>query len=734
MYQGESMPVIYDVTVQHTGAGDRFRVTWESPQDQTSTSFISVSSRVEQLLSSWKNSRSQPDLGQTLFQFLDGGAEYRNLHEALKKAAQQNQPLHINLKPCDRSEDWPFELLADNDQFLLLEKVYLVRRVSDRGMAKEVPPEDRPLKLLFMAASPLDVSPELDYERAEEAIQRIAQDVPMQLAIEDSGSLEGLRLRLLTKQYDVVHLAGHADIDRNDRRPFLQLEDNNGREHKVYRDILHDEALIENPPRLLFISGCRTGESRVNEGQSAGSFTRSLVEKNFIPAVLGWGRRVNDQQANQAERVLYENLSRGCSIPGAVQTVRAQLTRLFPGNPRPAWPLLRLYSNGIPLEPIVIHERETERAIPPELYTTLENSNIKIMHEGFVGRRRQLQAGLGVLENDRDKVGILLLGTGGLGKSCLAGKITERYPSRPTIIVEGTLAAPKLHTALKTAFEKSGDEEGLNILKREKSMADVVANLCAVSFKEKNYLLLLDAFDRNLEKGEDGLPGVIMPEVARLLHTLLYYLPFSGGMTHLLITSRFSFSLADRDRDMVEERLGKVWLTEFSGSRERKKLQALEHLDKVEDWNLKNELIAIGSGNPLLMEQLNELTGQVPRMKSEQLLSEAKTLRANFIAQLGIRELYLHTEAAMKQFLGGLSVYSRPVSKWNLRRVAELGGVTEWETWLELGKSLGLVEFSHIENASGFTRLLKDEVQRDFKPAPGAAETAHKYYTETLSR
>lgn len=48
-----------------------------------------------------------------------------------------------------------------------------------------------------------------------------------------------------------------------------------------------------------------------------------------------------------------------------------------------------------------------------------------MLAQGFVGRRRQFQTSLGALKQDVDKVGVLLLGTGGLGKSCLAGKICD---------------------------------------------------------------------------------------------------------------------------------------------------------------------------------------------------------------------------------------------------------------------------------------------------------------------
>ena len=76
------------------------------------------------------------------------------------------------------------------------------------------------------------------------------------------GSLEGLRSHLEREQYDVVYLSGHAGIAK-DGSPYFIMEDEFGNRRQVSPDELWNEALIENPPRLLFLSGCRTGETRL---------------------------------------------------------------------------------------------------------------------------------------------------------------------------------------------------------------------------------------------------------------------------------------------------------------------------------------------------------------------------------------------------------------------------------------------------------------------------------------
>ncbi|MFC2146757.1 hypothetical protein ACFLRT_05280, partial [Acidobacteriota bacterium] len=112
----------------------------------------------------------------------------------------------------------------------------------------------------------------------------------------------------------------------------------------------------------------------------------------------------------------------------------------------------------------------------------LKQSDVKVLAEGFVGRRRQIQQSLWALKHDFDKVGVLLYGTGGLGKSCLAGKISERFTDHTLIIVHGRLNAITLQAALKDAFILARDEQGEGLLAAKIEMPEKLAKLCAASF------------------------------------------------------------------------------------------------------------------------------------------------------------------------------------------------------------------------------------------------------------
>ncbi|HLP49221.1 MAG TPA: CHAT domain-containing protein, partial [Candidatus Kapabacteria bacterium] len=414
------MPIIYDLTAELEEKENLFRITWVERERREPITFTGKLNIPEEIFKHWEKMENHLIVGQALFDLLDG--DNRFFVHALNQAFKKGEKLQVHLRTCKETADWPFELLANNNEFLLLEKVLLVRQVSDRGCERKLVPGNRPLRILFMACDPLTLRSGLNYEREEEAILETTRNLPVELEVEDSGSLKGLQQQLIHKYYDIVHLSGHAGIEGD--HAFFNMEKDTGDFHKVYPGMLFNEALIENNPRLLFMSGCRSGQMTSPEKSAyVMAFTRRMVEDHNISAVLGWGRSVKDLQANVAEKIIYNELSRGKTLPEAVMRARYEMKKEFPHEEEAAWPLLRLYCDGTPHTPMVKIEQQSKSNHQQMTYTYLANSNIKLLKEGFIGRRRQIQLSLKTLDEDDDKVGVLLLGIGGLGKSCLAGKI-----------------------------------------------------------------------------------------------------------------------------------------------------------------------------------------------------------------------------------------------------------------------------------------------------------------------
>lgn len=593
------------------------------------------------------------------------------------------------------------------------------------------------MKLLFMACSALDVQPELDFEREEETIFRVIARLPVDMEVEDSGSLEGLREQLVREPFDVVHLSGHADIDPKGR-PFFIMEDETGTMRTVSPGELWQEALIENPPRLLFLSGCRTGQTpgtpdTINSG-AAVSFARHLVEQFHVPAVLGWGRPVSDEQAIHAEQVLYHELSRGKSILHAVQRARNDLFTTFAdrSGAYPTWSLLRLFGSGESMAAMVKAGQKVKPKPRMMTHVYLGHSRVKVLEEGFVGRRRQLQQSLRVLKQENHKVGVLLLGTGGLGKSCLAGKLCERFKDHTLIIVHGRLNTITLQAALKDAFVAARDEQGKEILAAKKEMTEKLEDLCASCFKERNYLLLLDDFEQNLEGADKGEPGPLIPEAADLVKVLLHYLPFSGKMTQMIVTGRYGFSLIEQDRDLAAEGLERVFLTGFREPEQRKKARELKHILNYSDVSVVPGLMAAGRGNPRLMEWLDLLVGQMAQAEVPELLEAVKDKQEEFIRGHVIRELLHRGGENLAHFLQWLGIYRIPVLLQGVRQVGEKAGLDQWQALLDRGLSLSLFEHDRARKSYEVTPLLREELLTglDEGQIQSCHEAAFAYYKE----
>ena len=645
----------------------------------------------------WRSSvKLRQKIGEHLFGVFNGD---NLLERALAEADAQGELLQVFIH-TDSAPDLPFELLY-HAQFLAPSKVHIVRHVSDYGYKKPVATEDRPLRILFMACSPLNVSPVLDFEKEEEKILEITKDLPVIVDVEDTGSLQGLHECLGQHEYDIVHLTGHADIDGI---PVFLMEDEEGSRHKVtpseLQGVLHNSL---KRPRLVFLSGCKTAQAP----EAAASFAHHLV-LNHSPTVVGWGLPVTDEGAIKTAETLYYNLSRGNSIIDAVFSARRNLFDLFKKKEliTPDWSLLRLFSDGTPLGvPLVEREQEKIAKAREIQYAYLLNSKVKVLKKGFVGRRRQLQRGITCLKSDEGKIGVLLHGTGGLGKSCLAGKFCDRFKDHALIIVHGELNDFTFFEAVKSAFIRTGDDEALKVLQEEDTEYKI-RKLCASSFQGK-YLIVLDDFEKNLEGYEQGSP-VLCDEASLILKGLLQYLPLTLKMTQVIITSRYTFPLISKGEDLITETLELIGLTSFRGADERKKISELKNIDDYPKRDVRQKLIDAGRGNPRLMEALNILVG-VEKEVDETLLTQVKGKQEEFVQELVLRTILESQPGDFQKVLQYSSVYELPVSREGIEKVCST--IKGWESFLDSGIQLSLVEKGKDKTSYYWvTPLLREEL------------------------
>ncbi|KYK34080.1 MAG: hypothetical protein AYK18_14615 [Theionarchaea archaeon DG-70] len=543
--------------------------------------------------------------------------------------------------------------------------------------------------------------------------------------MEDTGSLQGLADCLEQNEYDVIHLSGHANIE--DGTPYFCMEDEEGSLEKVtpsqLQEIL-DESLKR--PRLVFLSWCRTGQHPA----AAVSFAHYLVAEHS-PTVVGWGLPVSDPGATLAATKLYRELSRGKSIVDAVFSARQVLYK----SDFPDWSLLRLFSDGTPLDiPLVKKGQKRKLKARDIQHTYLKNSRVKILKKGFVGRRRQIQRGIRSLKEDEEKVGLLLHGTGGLGKSCLAGKFCERFKDHVLVIVKGELNAVTFLEALTYGLMRAEDEKGLAILQAKEEVPKKIMLLCSSSFRNNNYLILFDDFEENLEGFEGGTP-VVSDEDAPILGMLLHDLPLACKSTQLIITSRYTFPFVIDGRNLVEERLECIGLTSFQGADERKKIADLIHINKYPDEEVRKELIKAGRGNPRLMEALNTLLEIQRGIDVEDLLLQVQDEQEEFVQDLVLREILTSQPQDFQKVMQYSAVFRLPVLREGIQLICK--DVEGWQSFIDLGVQLSLMEEDKSRDVAYYwvTPLLREEIfeELDEKERTRCHKAAVVYYRKILS-
>ncbi|WP_437738072.1 tetratricopeptide repeat protein [Sorangium sp. So ce1335] len=405
------------------------------------------------------------------------------------------------------------------------------------------------LRILFMAFSPHDAPPELDFEREEEellaAIAPMAERRRARLRVVEEGTLDDLRAALLVERFDVVHLSGHGVLTPDG--PRLVMEDAFGGKRLVSPAELID--VLERAkamPELVMVSCCHSAEVR----GSVASFAAELVAAG-VPNVLGWTRPVRDDLATLAASSLFEQLAAGKTPVEAAQVARDRMRRTEEGAPAPsyAWGTLHLVSGsaaGFRIDdgaaPL------SERVDRDEIYKFL-GSQMRVLQTGFVGRRRLVQRLLRVLlrgqdvqkSGARDVAGACVFGMNGVGKSCAVGRTIERAkqhtPELGVVVLHGAIDERGVLEAFKEAIAV-GDEAAEKLLARaDESVLQRVRRLME-HWRRRPLVIVLDDFEQNLERSTGG-PWLVKPEAAALLEALLP--TCATGKPKLLITSTAEF-------------------------------------------------------------------------------------------------------------------------------------------------------------------------------------------------
>jgi len=552
--------------------------------------------------------------------------------------------------------------------------------------ARDTVPGGR-LQVLFMASSPRDVRPVLDYEGEEERFLRelapFVEDRRLVLKVAEDGSLDELRRRLMRRVYEVVHLTGHGTV--TDHGPRLVMEDASGD-----RDLVSPDQLLKAlrdgraMPRLLVLSSCHSADHRTDFP----SLAAELIQGG-VPCVVGWTRPVRDDVATDAAEVLYRRLCSGDLAIEAVACTRRELHRDDQARPVPthAWSTLELLATNVPGFAIDPDEAPVRDPAPSSdaLYRML-GSRMRVLDKGFVGRRRELQALGRILrhgqwtppaEAERAVAGALVVGMKGQGKSCLVGRALERHQQDtgrlPLVVLHGALDELQLLDAFRTEAVRLDDEVAERMLDDSSRTAPRrIERLLRHHWRERPLVIVLDDFEQNLDVPGEG-EAWLGPLAAALLEVLLP--ACRGEQPKLLVTSTARFALpAPLAGLLAELPLGaldsasvrKLWLrgrsAELSGMGPAAWSQLCERLGRnarILDW--ARQLLS-GKTSEEVRTVLAQAGTTLP-VWQDQLIDEAKAdeLAVAFLRHMAFEDAVKKVGPDAMAFVERARVYDVPV-------------------------------------------------------------------------
>ncbi|KJR40469.1 hypothetical protein MCHI_003628 [Candidatus Magnetoovum chiemensis] len=550
-------------------------------------------------------------IGSALFNML-------NNKDTLYKTAQKaKEDVYIFLQLPDKLEILPFELIFYK-RFLLIDgKFHIIRSVNS---IKKAIPQKYNLNALFMACSPSNINDRetLHFEQEEEQILEKTDGLPLNLYIENTGSLNGLKEELTIKNpyFDIIHITGHGEYKK---QPIFYMEDLTGRLIKVNPKQLWETIKI-NPPLILFLSACSTGKA--DSETSTISFAHYLAKKG-IPFVLGWALTVSDEKATLITSQFYYNLSKGRkNIFDALRLARKSVK-----NHYSLWPLLRLFSSSTDTKPLIKTLKDSTKITPNR-----NSSNIR-----FVGRRRALQLICRLLkarnEKNNSKIGLLILAPAGVGKSYLINKVILTYKASSYLYFNG---AVNINNALK----------------------EIDSAINTVSYDKTPLTLIFDDFHANLIWHNSSF--TLNDNINSFLANLITTIAQSQGKIRLILTSRYNFKVLHNESNLIDTFFETLTLMTF---READLIKLQKQKTYITNSPYEELYLKYAKGNAYLLNIFNSIAKEDDNHAVEHIKQQIENICDKFF-NASYSFLLDHIKASeLERFLKKAAVFRIPVPR-----------------------------------------------------------------------
>ncbi|HME00223.1 MAG TPA: TIR domain-containing protein [Terriglobia bacterium] len=551
-------------------------------------------------------------LGEAVGRVVFAGEIGREVAQALDEAGRGASQVELIFESgAARLLSVPFEsaALPDGRAPALLPAVFVWRRLAGKPRVS-AHPLPGPLRVLVAVGAPDEgktAAAVLDSERelqtifdALEGARRLGNAYVRVLEV---GSPDQIGAALSEGSYHVLHLSGHGN------RGVLELEDEDGNPVKATAaDLARKIQESGHPAPLVFLASCHGG---LGNAESA-SLAQGLLAGG-VPAALAMQTAVSDWYATELAGRFYEELARAeRPLPSrALALARRALEEQRKQNlARGQWGMETLAEYATPALFLAGEENavlDRGLALEPVREPPAPRSvgKVPLLKLGdLIGRRRDLREIVRVLTDDERsvaergrKAGCQILGTGGVGKSTVAGRVMQRMVDRGWRVatVSGAWNLGDVASAVGAALWEDANPnlaKAAGLLANPQAPDNVRLQWLQAILAQHELLLVLDNFEDVLTLGGDAFRD-------QTVRAVFEELLGAAQRAKLLVTSRYPLPGAEASLQPVE-------LGPLSRAETRKLMLRHEGLKGIPPESARLIERAIG-GHPRTLEYLDAL-------------------------------------------------------------------------------------------------------------------------------
>ena len=364
------------VGIERDGPGDFRKRVLDSPAGQGSDPFVppfpleGLANLLDGLGPDVQSGRVPREIGTALYQALFSGqvgvlyAESRGRAEGIGRGLRIKLRFDSGLSGMSWVPMLPWELIfrPDTEEFLGSDLHSPVVRYLEVPRPAALPAFQPPLRILVALASPRGSDP-LDLEEERRRLQKALSGRPGEIDPDflEHATLEGIRTKLRSRPFHVLHFMGHGGWNSNTGEGSLLLETADGNRDLVGGPLLADAIKGTTMPVLVVLNACDTARSACVEGASPfGGVAAALVRKG-VSAVVAMQFPVTDDAALPFAGALYSRIAAGDPVDTAVTEGRMAIRTVLRDSMEWATPVLFMRTP----DGLLFESRSKERQEPP---------------------------------------------------------------------------------------------------------------------------------------------------------------------------------------------------------------------------------------------------------------------------------------------------------------------------------------------------------------------------------